>query len=316
MKQTWLIAVGSVTIFFDAASVVACTWLLWKVGSTKRRQLLPIQLVNLALADMLYSSMEAWIVSVSLVHRSESKHTIIWSGMVLGMWTSLLLEVHIATGFLALYWRVPRLMMFLQRTVSLAWVVALLIVVFLDVAATVRVDIVVDEAIIIVAFVMTAALYVMAWFRSRWFPLRGKQRASSMVWLYPATFFVTMAPALLYAKLNMNKFNTDSVISAPFIALNGLLNVLVYSCHSRFSCVMVRDMAEVQRTAMTQWAGLSSLPVGFSWSGPQQCWVPAVQSAALHRSEREIADIERARATEWDTDTESTISTFEISDGV
>ena len=55
-----------IRLVFHVASVVACSWLLWKVGSNTGGRLLPVQLVNLALADLLYSTGEAWNICVTL----------------------------------------------------------------------------------------------------------------------------------------------------------------------------------------------------------------------------------------------------------
>ena len=44
---------------------------------------------------------------------------------------SLLMQVHIAVGFLALFWRLPRVMRVLQRTVYLTWLVSMLLAAFL-----------------------------------------------------------------------------------------------------------------------------------------------------------------------------------------
>eukprot|EP00450_Noctiluca_scintillans_P029889 CAMPEP_0194540740 /NCGR_PEP_ID=MMETSP0253-20130528/81069_1 /TAXON_ID=2966 /ORGANISM="Noctiluca scintillans" /LENGTH=94 /DNA_ID=CAMNT_0039387145 /DNA_START=11 /DNA_END=292 /DNA_ORIENTATION=- len=93
-----------------------------------------------------------------------------------------------------------------------------------------------------------------------------------------------MAPTVVCARLNF-----DEGISAPFSALNGLLNVLVYSCHRRFSCTTLRDMDDEPRTLLAQWAGASSLPVGFSMFVHEEVKVSASQRAALQESERETA---------------------------
>ena len=58
MEASWQIEVGWITVFFDVASVVTCVWLLWTVGSPMGKLLLPVPLVNLALANVLFASME------------------------------------------------------------------------------------------------------------------------------------------------------------------------------------------------------------------------------------------------------------------
>ena len=132
------------------------------------------------------------------------------------------------------------------------------------------------------ALVITASIHITVWFRSFFFPFRGEQRALRMLSLYPATF--------LGARL---------LVRAPFLALNGVLNVLLYSCHTRFSVGSVwRDMEEEGGMFVAQWGGRSALSVGFSMRAPLEVHVPAVQRMALEESEGEIADIERTRKKE------------------
>ena len=56
-----------VTGVFDAASVVACTWLLWKVPAANTRFLQPKQFVDLALADALASATEVAAVTTTVL---------------------------------------------------------------------------------------------------------------------------------------------------------------------------------------------------------------------------------------------------------
>jgi len=117
------------------------------------------------------------------------------------------------------------------------------------------------------------------------------QRAHRMVHLYLAAFFVTMSPILICLR-----FNLDTDVADAFLALNGVLNVLLYSFQSSFSSAMWLDTGEAHGTVMAQWAGRSSIPVTFSMRVPLEVKVSAVQRAALAESEREIADMARARS--------------------
>eukprot|EP00450_Noctiluca_scintillans_P019181 CAMPEP_0194537040 /NCGR_PEP_ID=MMETSP0253-20130528/76175_1 /TAXON_ID=2966 /ORGANISM="Noctiluca scintillans" /LENGTH=101 /DNA_ID=CAMNT_0039383019 /DNA_START=221 /DNA_END=523 /DNA_ORIENTATION=- len=92
------------------------------------------------------------------------------------------------------------------------------------------------------------------------------------------------------------KFNLDTVVADAFLALNGVLNVLLYSCQSSFSSAMWHDTGEAHGTVMAQWAGQTSIPVSFSMRAPLEVTVSAVQRAAWAESEREIADMEGARS--------------------
>lgn len=298
MKLTWAV-VGWVSVLFDAVSAVACLWLVWKLRSAERRRLLPMQLVNLARADLLYTSVQ--VAKIVLDRYSQVHPSALWLDVLrgvemLGMWASLILEVHIAAGFLALFWRLLRLMTFLRRTLLLSWVFAAVLVVA-DPSTrgggshnrTIHNDFL--HYGYVAALIVTALLYIVAWFRSCWFPLREERRAYKMVWLYPATFSFTMAPTVVCIA-----FNLDQRLSDPFSALNGLLNVLLYSCHSRFSSAVWCRMGDQHRTSMALWAGVSSLPVGFSMHSPSEVAVTAVQRSALEESERETANMEKSRA--------------------
>ena len=117
------VTVFTLTVLSSVASVGACTWLLWKVPSASRRLLLPNQLVNVARADLLTCTM---LVPTFLVSPFGPAMWLIPGAVeYLGLFTSFLLEVHIAMGFVALYWRMPGPLQFLKRTTSFTWMVAL-----------------------------------------------------------------------------------------------------------------------------------------------------------------------------------------------
>lgn len=296
MKVLWPIAV--ITIIFDVASVVACTWLLCDVGCRRERRLFSLQLVNLAVADALCSTAQAVnqifrICDYTPFAQSPDRQFAKEPGLDLMTFTqcqSMWLDVHIAAGFLALYWRLPRLMQMLKKTLLLTWVIPILFFCVLKYGGAREFRITFDVCTLL-PFVIACVLYFMAWFRSWWFPLREQQRAHRMVWLYPAIFLFTMAPTVVAIA-----YQFESDFNAPFMALKGLLNVLVYRCHSRFSCAMWNETTEAPRMPVMQWGGLSSVPVGFSLRSPDVLRVAAVQGAALQESEKEIAEIERVRA--------------------
>ena len=64
------------------------------------------------------------------------------------------------------------------------------------------------------------------------------------------------------------RLHIDQMFAVPFITLNGVLNVLLYSCHTRFSGSVWRDMEEERGMSVAQWGGRPSLPVGLSMSAP------------------------------------------------
>ena len=300
MKLSEVEVLRMVSVVLDAASVITCTWLLWKVPAANRRFLLPKQIVNLALADALAASME---VALETSMQASSAGFLPWWVYaflkiveMLFLWASLLLEVHISVGFLALYWRRPTLVMFLKRTVWLTWATAAFMslvsgfIFFNWRSPAVHAGIFCFATA--PALAIATAMYIAAWFRSLFFPLRGEQRAVRMLSLYTATFLLTYVPMIMCAHLHIHV-----VFTGPFLPVNGVLNVLLYSCHTRFSGGSVwRDLEEEGGMSVAQWRGRSALSVGFSMSVPLELHVPAVQRTALEVSEREITDIERTRA--------------------
>ena len=275
---------------FDAASVVACSWLLWKVGSKTGGRLLPVQLVNLALADLLYSTAQAWTICVVL--GGGSGYSLMMGCLVLSetaFLTALCMDVHIAAGFLALYWRLPRVMHVLKRTTYFTWLVSLLWVLVWTSFLPSRSNSV-SRWTLAVQGCIAIVLYVMAWLKSSCFPSREELRARRIVWLYLLTFVFTTVPYIIFPV-----GARYGAIAGATLALNGVLNVLIYHCNSRFSGTVWSDVTDDTGSPMIEWARPSSRPVGFSVRSPEVVTVPAVQREALQESDREIAELEAAQ---------------------
>ena len=189
MEYVWAVLVG----FSCAASLAACLWLLMNVGSRTGGSLLPVQLVNLALADALYDIGLVWDTCVELAGRRRNATVICCVYIV-----SLLMQVHIALGFLALFWRLPRVMRVLQRTPYLTWLVSLLVGAFLSGFVYREIHCFASWTEGVTGCVVSV-IYVMVWLRSWCYPLREEVRAYRMVWLFPLTFVITYGRGSTFA---------------------------------------------------------------------------------------------------------------------
>ena len=249
--------------------------------------MLPVQLVNLALADLLYSTGEAWNICDILGGGYGIRlRNLIQTALL----TGLCMDVHIAAGFLALYWRLPRMMHVLKRTTYFTWLSSLLWVFWLNSLKGWRSDLVWQWTLAVPGCI-AIVFYVLAWLRSICFPSREELRACRMVWLYLLTFVLTTLPFII----SPFRRRPDDIVR-ELIGLNGFLNVLIYHCNSRFSGTGWSDVTNGTRSPMIEWAGPSSRPVAFSVRSPEVLTVPAVQREALRESDREIAELEAAVA--------------------
>ena len=145
---------------------------------------------------------------------------------MLGLWTSALMEVHIAAGFLALFWRAPCRLSRGPCAFPGSSRCSLCCPAWSQHCTPGSRGLIFDGdvrgSLPEVTFVITASLYFCAGFKALWFHSRAEQRAQRMMWLYPATVVCI-------------RWNVDLDICAPFSAMKGLLNVLVYSCEPRFA---------------------------------------------------------------------------------
>ena len=189
------------------------------------------------------------------------------------------MQVHIALGFFALFWRLPRVMRVLQRTPYLTWWVSLLFTAsYLEIFTYGRFSMCLEiDWTLGVMGCVVSVFYVLAWLRSFFYPLRQEVRAHRMVWLFPLTFMISYGPYI---------FSCDTH-STTFVALNGFLNVLLYRCNSRFLGTAWPDMTDAP---LTQWLGPSSRPVTVI-AFPEVVTVLAEQRDALQESERQIVQL-------------------------
>ena len=111
-----------------------------------------------------------------------------------------------------------------------------------------------------------------------------------MVRLYLLTFVLTTQP-YIFSPIGTRY----GVVVRLTLALGGVLNVLIYTCNSRFSGTVWSDVTDDTGSPMIEWARPSSRPVGFSVRSNEVVTVPALQREALQESDREIAELEAAQ---------------------
>jgi len=285
------------TIIFDTISLVGCCWLLWKIRG--RDWLLPRQIWHLALADLLLSSGE--LISELIVYLGSNLGPVaacVFSCSTnLGVWASILWELHIAAGFSAAFWRWRGVLSFLEHSLWLPWVLAgvfsSLMKVFLPLAS-------VDDHTIaklwggltLILFGTTCVLYGIAAWRAYGYTARQQQRATKMLWMYLFCFVLTLGPLAL-GLLSGTNFNSHrDTVAGLFVALNGTCNLLCYACQSsQKNPQLLQGNGSIARGSMTKdfdhWAGRSSMPVGFG-----QCEVVLVdnlQDLSMEGTEHEAA---------------------------
>lgn len=187
-------------------------------------------------------------------------------------------------------------MKFLRRTLWLPWVMGFLIGACLGSLVLLYDPRTCGEAwgyTMGFVFCSTCVVYLVASVRAFWYTKRGGRPARRMLWLFPLIFAVTLGPTVVCKALDV-----DTVYSGPFSSLNGLFDILFYSCLSNIS--PVRQLfdgspSEANSNIFVGWVGPDSLHAGFDVWRPETVLVDAVQSDALRRSERETAQLEPAQ---------------------
>jgi len=263
--------------------MVACAWLIRKIPCS--RWLLARQLWHLALADI-------FVCFAVLVNTLDLPVTSMQSVLArFGFWSfiaSLLFEFHVAAGFAAVFWRWKLLLTLLSGTVWLPWLLGFLGTSFellchdngLQSSS-------IAVALIVSTVCATLVLYLLASFRSVWSPAQAERRADSMVWSYLLTSIFTTGPVAAQLCLNL-----PLEVSSLSYSLNGLCNVMCYACQPKLSPTMLLqgnaiDHRQLQNRAFAQWAGVSSLPVGFLMQHHEEITV-SIRSLELEPSETEV----------------------------
>uniref|UniRef100_A0A7S1ABW4 G-protein coupled receptors family 1 profile domain-containing protein n=1 Tax=Noctiluca scintillans TaxID=2966 RepID=A0A7S1ABW4_NOCSC len=277
-------------------SLSTCSILVCHIVRCRTKRLLPLQLLHLALADAIMSL--GWLVDslVDLnIHFVPDPDNQLWSACtILLLLVSMLLELHMAAGFLAVYWRVTWLMTFLHRTLCVPWMLQLPLVVLLAMpegkpGGEVSVQHLAEELCLCVAAV-TYLLYVCVACRAMWYPQRACRSAQRMVWIFPLAFLITVAPIVGTKLAGINGENAlPAILSEVVVSLNGTVNVIVYSCISRWAPRLGDETGDA--SSYSEGRGSRGLPVGFSMRNERLC-VPAVQRTAMALSETETETLE------------------------
>jgi len=294
-------------------SILACAWLMKKIGMPVQKRLLPRQLWHLALADvvtcagnLLYEFSGEPMLTGSGRWLGCSIAAVIWCGAM----ASDMFELHVAVGFAAVFWRSRCLVQVLNFTLWLPWPVALVESVSLgilhlsdrdnDIAGDILADDIFTLSILIVAG-FTFVFFAFAGFRSWWYPLRQARQATVKMWSFPLAFISTFG-LMTYVILSGHDMQSRT-FARIFASLNGLCNVSCYACQfSRSSPELLQSV--VSANPVEDWTGLV-LPLGFAVHVEHIAVVP-VQCAALRESERGMAVLEKHNF--HDPDSVSTLS--------
>jgi len=271
-------------------SILACAWLMKKIGMPVQKRLLPRQLWHLALADvvtcagnLLYEFSGEPMLTGSGRWLGCSIAAVIWCGAM----ASDMFELHVAVGFAAVFWRSRCLVQVLNFTLWLPWPVALaesvsLGMLHLSDRAHIADDILVLSGLILSSF--TFVFFALAGFRSLWYPLRQARRATLMMWSFPLAYISTFS-LMTYVLLRHHGMQSRT-IARIFVSLNGLFNVCCFACQfSRTSPELLQSV--VSTDPVEDWTGLA-LPTGFAVHVEHIAVIP-VQRAALQESERGMA---------------------------
>ena len=263
---------------------------------------LPRQVWHLALADGLSSVVDiAYLLTSRVVGTSPENMWMLLDLMDLGLFTSLTLELHVAAGVAALYWRSRRAMRLLSSSVWLCWVPGLVgsVLDLTDVSCEHEsMCVKVEGFVMLGASCMTCCLYLLSALRALWYPGQQERRAHTMVCLYVVSFVVTVLPFQLHSTIVLQK--TLSHISIVLLRFNGVSNVLTYALNSQMarSTVLAPDVLDdrgPRDNEFVHWAGASNVRVGFDFWEHEEHLVARVQRVALRRSEHETASLEVVR---------------------
>ena len=271
-----------------------------------KKCLLPRQLWHLALADGLFALTDVlYILVVPLMQLTlKSSWTARMMDVVLypAALASVTLEMHVAAGVAALYWRSHRTMRLLSRSVWLCWVPGLVACVIdrtLHICEPKKSECTqVQVFIMLGAGCLTCSLYLLSAFRALWYPGQQERRAHAMVCLYVASYGVSLLPYLL---VNVTPLQQPfRHISLVLMRFNGVANVLTYALNSKMAraSVLAPDVLGDRHTTDNDfvcWAGVSNVRVGFDLWEHEQHLVPRVQSIASRRSEQETSSLEAVR---------------------
>eukprot|EP00450_Noctiluca_scintillans_P015654 CAMPEP_0194528456 /NCGR_PEP_ID=MMETSP0253-20130528/64859_1 /TAXON_ID=2966 /ORGANISM="Noctiluca scintillans" /LENGTH=257 /DNA_ID=CAMNT_0039373505 /DNA_START=1 /DNA_END=771 /DNA_ORIENTATION=- len=231
-------------------------------------------------------------------------HCVVWYDIpTVGGLMSMLMETHIAAGFVGIYWRWIGLIEVLR--VSLRWTWLVVPVICVNLAVRRFRDDIVDlncgltradgkEVLLVglTVFTVTLCCYVCASFRATWYPGHEERRAQVRMWLYPINFFLTVGPTVFQGHYYGSEANSSQiftfVVSLP-MSLNGFLNCLAYFWSLRDG-LDARLMSTRYRRSAT-WRGIVC-PTGFVIDH-EEVDVACVQRMAMTLSEEETLQVEQ-----------------------
>lgn len=290
------------------ASIMACAWVMCRIGTPVRKRLLPRQLWHLALADctycfgrllMPYVQRFLWLTVAAFIVAS------------VGFWASLVVQLQVAVGFGALYCRSGRFMSLLNRTLWLPWAVAVLEVAIVSVLINcgyTESDYYLYEGLFMGCVVGSAFFtYLFCAAFGTFSPHRVSRRADRMVWLFFGASSLAQGPVLCHLLFFHSTFWDQ--LGGVFASLTSLSDVLMYGCLPMLSStpplrgVLASEIVNPNVTMRDPpalfelWAGKPSVRVSISITATEEFEVPRDQFGALLESARGIAELEAERAT-------------------
>jgi len=313
---------------FNAASLLACVWLVRHAGRGQRW--LNRQLWHLALADSFhcFGTLVGCVLLWCFSHVNSPVFNVVWfafwcdaanfSGIA-----SVTFDAFIAAGFVGVYWRWRGLLKLLGRLVMVPWVLSFVVAVRFRFRRGYNHPFEMDHPAdfcgadpgniwrhqigrtgLIVALV-SVALYLFAAVRAMWYPKSLRQRPSIMVWLYPLAAFATFGSCVALPE----KLSLRSGVCTLTTSLSGVVNCLVYVgidyFASRRQVSRVSSLKDRVPRVFDEWLGVEGLPVGFSLEHDELPLRHTRSRAARRRSERETAELDASRE---DSDTNDEFS--------
>ena len=277
--------------FASVLSMLACCLFVWRISRQRVKYLLTRQLCQLAFAEGLLGA--AWLFDsindLKLNMLPQVNHDHVQACAFMLLLVSMFIELQLALGFVAVYWRRKGLLTFLRRTLLLPWVLVVPVVVHYAVAQSLDLA----EWLSVVIVMLVFGLYVCASYRAMWYPAPAEKIADRMVLLYTLAFILTVGP-LVVAKLA----DLPQECAETPASLNGFANMIVYSYVMKFSRQSrnVRVNSFHVSSCFHNWSGIHALPVGFTIENEERK-VQIDQRRALAQSERDLRKLE----TELDT---------------
>eukprot|EP00929_Paragymnodinium_shiwhaense_P097108 TRINITY_DN5886_c0_g1_i2.p1 TRINITY_DN5886_c0_g1~~TRINITY_DN5886_c0_g1_i2.p1 ORF type:complete len:473 (+),score=52.60 TRINITY_DN5886_c0_g1_i2:68-1486(+) len=252
MGPLGLISIGVTNLL----SVIACVWLLWRFRGLRERtsRVLPVrQLWHLAISDLMYSLcavVYSILEGLDLWPQTPQTAPAVCDAtyfiLIIGLYTSVMLEAALALGFAADYWRCKTCLRMLDA--SLLWVWPLGVILSgIDMMSHMtsegghcemeRMVVRQGEAyVIFIGFLVSLVSYGASLYRVHMFPGPVQGLIWRMAWVYPVNFFLTYGLLMIYDVFDFMPETHDLVFLVAYTleGLNGFVNAVSYASNCRY----------------------------------------------------------------------------------